>query len=70
MAVFRNQIVLWVMSSKEVLENQFYSKGQHRGDKGNEGQLHIRQDNIKFFAQYELKNDNLEEAIRNAAKRN
>lgn len=69
-AVYRDQIVLWVMSSKEVLDNPSYSKGQHRGNKGNEGQLHIRKDNIALFEQYELKGDNLEQAIREAAKRN
>ena len=69
-AVYRDQIVLWVMSSKEVLENPSYSKGQHRGNKGNEGQLHIRQDNIGQLAAYELQDDNLEKAIRDAAGRN
>lgn len=69
-AVYRDQIVLWVMSSKEVLKNPLYSKGQHRGNKGNEGQLHIRQDNIAQLKKYELKGDNLERAIRVAAKRN
>jgi len=69
-AVFRDQIVLWTMSSKEVLNNPFYSKGQHRGNKGNEGQLHINQDNIAQFDKYELRDDNLEKAIREAAKRN
>jgi hypothetical protein len=69
-AVYRDQIVLWVMSSKEVLENPSYSKGQHRGNKGNEGQLHIRQDNVAQLEKYELQGDNLEQAIRDAAKRN
>lgn len=69
-AVFRDEIVLWVMSSKEVLENSLYSKGQHRGNKGNEGQLHIKQNNISQLNQYELVGDNLEDAIREAAKRN
>ncbi|MGI6411834.1 MAG: hypothetical protein ACOX0V_11485 [Bacteroidales bacterium] len=58
------------MSSKEVLENPSYSKGQHRGNKGNEGQLHIRQDNVAQLEKYELQGDNLEQAIRDAAKRN
>lgn len=57
-AVFRDQIVLWVMSSKEVLENPFYSKGQHRGNKGNEGQLHINQNNISSLVNYELNDGN------------
>jgi hypothetical protein len=69
-AVYRDQIVLWVMSSKEVLDNPSYSKGQHRGNKGNEGQLHIRQDNIGQLAVYELQGDNLEQAIREAGQRN
>jgi hypothetical protein len=69
-AVYRDQIVLWVMSSKEVLENPSYSKGQHRGNKGNEGQLHIRQDNIGQLSAYELQDDNLEKAITVAAGRN
>jgi hypothetical protein len=69
-AVFRDQIVLWVMSSKEVLENPLYSKGQHRGNKGNEGQLHINQDNIHQLSHFELIGDNLEVAINQAAQRN
>ncbi len=69
-AVFRDQIVLWVMSSKEVLKNPLYSKGQHRGNIGNEGQLHINQNNIFELDTYELIGDNLEKAIKNAAKRN
>lgn len=70
LAVFRDEIVLWVLSSKEVLNHPDFSKGQHRGNKGNEGQLHIRQDNIANFDKFQLKDDNLEKAIRNAFKRN
>jgi hypothetical protein len=58
------------MSSKEVLENPLYSKGQHRGNSGNEGQLHIKQSNIAQLNQYELTNDNIENLIREAVKRN
>jgi hypothetical protein len=68
-AVFRDEIVLWVMSSSEVQNNPLYSKGQHRGNKGNEGQLHIKHDNIDMLSKYELKDDNLEDAIRRAAER-
>lgn len=52
------------------MENPLYSKGQHRGNKGNEGQLQIRQDNVAQLEKYELKGDNLEQAVRDAAKRN
>jgi hypothetical protein len=66
-AVFRDEIVLWVMSSKSVSYNPLFSKGQHRGNSGNEGQLHIKHDNIKQFEKYELKDGDLVEAIKKAA---
>ena len=67
-AVFRDEIVLWVMSSKSVSSNPLFSKGQHRGNSGNEGQLHIKHDNIHQFDKYELKDDDIVEAIKNAAR--
>lgn len=69
-AVFRDEIIVWVMSSKEISEHSLYSKGQHRGNIGNEGQLHIKQDNIYQLNDFILKDDNLENVIREAAKRN
>lgn len=69
-AVFRDEIVVWVMSASEVLGNPLFSKGQHRGNSGNEGQLHITHDNIHTLNQYELKDANIEQTIREAAKRN
>lgn len=68
-AVFRDEIVLWIMSSDEVLNHPLYSKGQHRGNKGNEGQLHVKDDNVSQLGKFELKDDNIEKAIRDAAKR-
>ena len=50
--VWRDVIKYWVLASKEVKENTYYSKGQHRGNVG-EGQLHLSRDNIKFFKKYE-----------------
>lgn len=67
-AVFRDEIVIWVMSSKDVESNSFYSKGQHRGNSGNEGQLHINQDNIHVLDKYELGSKDLKAAIIAAAK--
>lgn len=69
-AVFRDEIIIWVMSSKEVSQHPLYSKGQHRGNIGNEGQLHIKHDNINQLDSFILKDDNLENAIRKAALRN
>jgi hypothetical protein len=68
-AVFRDEIVLWIMNSDEVLNNPLFSKGQHRGNKGNEGQLHVKHDNVHLLNKYELTDDNIEKAIRDAANR-
>jgi len=68
-AVFRDEIVLWIISSSEVQNHTLFSKGQHRGNKGNEGQLHIKHDNIHQLNDFILDGDNLEQAIRDAAKR-
>lgn len=68
-AVFRDEIVLWIIKSNDILNNQFFSKGQHRGNSGNEGQLHIKHDNIHHFDKYELKDGDIEMAIRKAAGR-
>jgi len=68
-AVFRDEIVLWVMSAKEVLSHHLYSKGQHRGNRGNEGQMHVNDDNIHELDQFECSHTDLEQAIRNARNR-
>ncbi|MDX1905162.1 MAG: hypothetical protein SFU27_13495 [Thermonemataceae bacterium] len=68
-AVFRDQIVLWIMSSKEVENHKLYQDKHHRGSIG-EGQMHIKNTNIQELDIFELTDDNLEKAIRDAAKRN
>lgn len=68
-AVFRDEIVLWVMNSSEVLNNPFFSKGQHRGNSGNEGQLHVKHDNIHLLEAYEVKDRDFGEVVREAAAR-
>lgn len=69
-AVFRDAIVLWVIGAKEVASHSLFSKGQHRGNKGNEGQMHIKHDNIHLLDEFMLIGDNLEGAIRSAFNRN
>ncbi len=69
-AVFRDKILTWVMPSKDVLNHPLYSKGQHRGNHGNEGQLHIKDDNIRQFDKYLLNDGILEQIIRSAYKKN
>lgn len=49
--VWKDEIVYWVLSSEEVRNNEHYSKGQHRGNKG-EGQLWIKKSNIEDFEKY------------------
>jgi hypothetical protein len=67
-AVWRDTIKYWVQSSHEVENNPHYSKGQHRGNVG-EGQLHLRQDNIREFDEFQVKSDNLRKAIIDAYDR-
>jgi len=67
-AVWRDKIRYWVLASKELEANRYYSKGQHRGNVG-EGQLHLRHDNIAEFSQYETKGRDLLDTIRNAYNR-
>lgn len=51
--VWRDSIKYWVLSNDEVKNNRYFSKGQHRGNAG-EGQLWIKNTNIKDFTQYEV----------------
>lgn len=52
-AVWRDKIRYWVLSSSEVEENPYYSAGQHRGNTG-EGQLWLTEKNINEFDCYEV----------------
>ncbi len=70
LGIFRDDIMIWVLSSKTVQEHELFSGGQHRGNKGNEGQLHIQDSNIKDFDKYLLGNKELDRAIRKANKEN
>lgn len=52
-AVWRDKIRYWVLSSDEVAQNKYYSIGQHRGNVG-EGQLWLKDTNIEEFNEYEV----------------
>lgn len=52
-AVWRDAIRYWVLSSDEVKSNRYYSSGQHRGNVG-EGQLWLKNTNIDDFNEYEV----------------
>lgn len=66
--VWRDVIKYWVLASREVENNRYYSKGQHRGNVG-EGQLHINKINLPDFEQYLVPSNQLEVAISNAFAR-
>jgi hypothetical protein len=67
-AVWRDLIRYWVLSSNELKSHARYSEGQHRGNVG-EGQLHVRDDNIDEFREFEIRSDTLAAAIRAAHER-
>lgn len=52
-AVWRDKIRYFVLSSNEVAHNKYYSIGQHRGNVG-EGQLWLKESNIAEFECYEV----------------
>lgn len=52
-AVWRDKIRYWVLSSDEVANNKYYSANQHRGNVG-EGQLWLTEKNICEFDEYEV----------------
>jgi len=68
-AVFRDITAVWILSSEEVLTHPDYYTGQHRGNKGNERQLHITNNNIKALERYKVSDGNFAATIRAAAKR-
>ena len=52
-AVWRDVIRYWVLSSDDVKNDRYYSSGQHRGNVG-EGQLWLKDTNIDDFNEYEV----------------
>lgn len=52
-AVWRDVIRYWVLSSDDAKNNRYYSSGQHRGNVG-EGQLWLKDTNIDDFNEYEV----------------
>jgi len=66
--VWRDKIRYWVLSSKEVENNKYYSKGQHRGNTG-EGQLHLKDENIEEFEQYEVESTEILQKVSEAYDR-
>lgn len=66
-AVWKDAIKYWVLSSNDIKTNKYFSKGQHRGNVG-EGQLWITDKNIDDFVNFEVKPRDILEAILNKSK--
>jgi len=62
-AVWRDKIRYWVLTSDEVKNNGYFSVGQHRGNVG-EGQLWVTDKNINEFRKYEVNDSDILEAIK------
>lgn len=60
--VWIDRIRYWVLSSDDVKTNKYFSCGQHRGNRG-EGQLWIKDSNIKDFIPYETNHTKILQAI-------
>ena len=52
--VWADKFRYWLMTSSEMKANKYFSTGQHRGNKGYEGQIHIKTENIADFAKFEV----------------
>ena len=52
--VWADKFRYWLMTSAEMKANKYFSTGQHRGNKGYEGQIHIKTENIADFAKFEV----------------
>lgn len=52
--VWADKFRYWLMTSAEMKANKYFSTGQHRGNKGYEGQIHIKTENIADFAKFEI----------------
>ncbi len=52
--VWADKYKYWLMTSAQMKKNKYFSTGQHRGNKGYEGQLHIKTENIAEFSEFEI----------------
>lgn len=67
--VWTDKIRYWFMTSDEIKKNKYFSVGQHRGNKGYEGQMHIKTENMADFEKYEVTTDEIFEKIKKLSSR-
>ena len=63
--VWADKFRYWLMTSAEMKANKYFSTGQHRGNKGYEGQIHIKTENIADFAKFEVSLEQILEKVKN-----
>ena len=62
--VWADKFRYWLMTPSEMKANKYFSTGQHRGNKGYEGQIHIKTENITDFVKFEVSIEQLLEKIK------
>lgn len=67
--VWTDKIRYWILSSEEMRKHKHFSPGQHRGNKGYEGQIHIKTENINDFKELETDEDKIFETVLKKASR-
>ena len=61
--VWADKFKYWLMTSAEIKANKYFSTGQHRGNKGYEGQIHIKTENIGDFKKFEVTPKEISEKV-------
>jgi len=62
--VWADKFRYWLMTSAQMKNNKYFSTGQHRGNKGYEGQIHIKTENIADFTKFEVSLEQLFEKVK------
>jgi len=62
--VWADKFRYWLMTSAQMKNNKYFSTGQHRGNKGYEGQIHVKTENIADFKEFEVSLEQLLEKVK------
>lgn len=62
--VWADKFRYWLMTSAQMKANKYFSTGQHRGNKGYEGQIHIKTENISDFTKFEVSLEQILEKVK------
>lgn len=67
--VWTDKIRYWILSSDDMRNHKHFSSGQHRGNKGYEGQIHIKTENFQDFTLFESDESEIFETVLRKAGR-